>query len=352
MTMPVIACYNSPYLKTEFSDITVYTFPMKVKDVVYISYVAVRGVDNEEGAVQRVLNKRRIAEIKEFILSGNMFFNTFILNWTEQAYSPTFTDRNIAIPISYASAQMIDGQHRMAGLQAAMEAQPEVGNKEILVSLCINLTTNQAATIFLNINSKQVQVPKSLIYDLFGEVDDDSNHAINRANDIAHELNDVSTSPYYRVIKFPGNPRGVGIIDLSTVVSAFRPHLGVDGVFKRINLTSLDYQRQAILNYFIAIKSYYDHNELWQNRIKNPFFKSAGFNGAVDYLTSTLLMKCAEIKSFSIDTFKEFLHLDPDYLLTHDDIKSLDGKTARKKIADYLRSYLIDALPEQDEYEF
>jgi hypothetical protein len=139
---------------------------------------------------------------------------------------------------------------------------------------------------------------------------------------------------------------------LSTVVSAFKPHFEADGIFKRINLTSLDYQRQAILNYFIAIKTYYDSQELWQNKIKNPFFKSAGFNGAVDYLTSTLLMKCAEIGSFSVNTFKELLHLSSDSLLIHDDIKSLDGKTARKKIADYLRSYLIDALPEQEEYEF
>lgn len=344
--------YDSPCLKTEFSNIPVYTFPMKVKDVTFISYVAVRGVDMEEGAVQRILNKRRIIDIKDFILAGNMFFNTFILNWTEQSSLPVYANGNISVPISHASAQMIDGQHRLAGLQVAMDTEQNIGEKEILVSLCIGLTTNQAATIFLNINSKQVPVPKSLIYDLFGEVEDDADHAINRANDIAHELNENKNSPYYKVIKFPGNPRGVGIIDLSTVVSALKPHLGPDGVFRRVNLSSLDYQIQAILNYFIAIKSYYDNLELWNSKSKNPFFKSAGFNGAVDYLTSTLLMKCAESRSFSVNTFKELLHLDPDALLVHDDIKSLDGKTARKRIADYLRSYLISALPEQHEYEF
>jgi DGQHR domain-containing protein len=203
MTTQAVNHYDSPFLKTEFSNIPVYTFPMKVKDVAFISYVAVRGVDEEEGAVQRVLSKRRIAEIKDFILAGNMFFNTFILNWTEQTCVPEFRDGTIHIPISHASAQMIDGQHRVAGLQAAMETQSDIGDKEILVSLCIGLTTQQAANIFLNINSKQVQVPKSLIYDLFGEVEDDVNHAINRANDIAHELNDNPSSPYYKVIKFP-----------------------------------------------------------------------------------------------------------------------------------------------------
>ena len=161
--------YESPCLKTNFGSIPVYTFQMKVKDIVFISYVAIRGVDDEEGAVQRVLSKRRISEISNFILEGNMFFNTFILNWTEKELIPTYTNGSISVPISHASAQMIDGQHRLAGLQDAMDKDPNIGDREILVSLCINLTTSQAATIFLNINSKQVQVPRSLIYDLFGE---------------------------------------------------------------------------------------------------------------------------------------------------------------------------------------
>ena len=344
--------YDSPCLKTDFSGTPVYTLPMKVKDVVFISYVAVRGVDSEAGAVQRVLSVRRIGEIKDFVLSGNMFFNTFILNWTEQTVLPTYSGGNISIPISHAAAQMIDGQHRLAGLQSAMETEPGIGDKEILVSLCINLTTNQAATIFLNINSKQTPVPKSLIYDLFGEVESDADHAINRANDIAHELNDNPASPYYKAIKFPGNPRGVGIIDLSTVVSSLKPHLMPNGIFASIHITSLDYQRQAVLNYFTAIKSYYEVERLWFNKIKNPFFKSSGFNGAIDYLASTLIMKCAESRSFSIDTFKRLLQLDSGVLLVHDDIKNLDGKTARKRISEYLSLYLVSALPEQQDYEF
>ena len=352
MTPANIPHYESSCLRTVFSGTPVFTFPMKVKDLDSISYVAVRGVDQEEGAVQRVLSKRRISSIKEFILSGNIFFNTFILNWTEQSVEPTFRDGHITVPLTLSAAQMIDGQHRLAGFQAAMEVTPEIGEKDVLVSLCIGLSTKQAATIFLNINSEQKPAPKSLIYDLFGEVVDDIDHAINRANDIAQELNDNTDSPYYKAIKYPGMPRGVGIIDLSTVVSALRPHLEPEGVFKRIKLISLDRQRQAILNYFIAIKSFYEKDTLWYNKTKNPFFKGAGFNGAMDYLTSTLLLKCAEARSFSVEKFKELLHLDPSTLLLHEDIKHLDGKTARKKIAEYLNSHLLSSLPEQEEYEF
>jgi len=344
--------YKSSCLQTIFSTIPVYSFPMKVKDVSFISYVAVRGIDEEEGAVQRILSKRRIASIKDFILSGNMFFNTFILNWTEQEYTPTYSNGSITIPLSHAAAQMIDGQHRMKGLEAAMEVRSEVGDENILVSLCIGLSTKQASTIYLNINSEQKPAPKSLIYDLFGESVDDPNHVINRAGDIAQELNDNPESPYFKTIKYPGTPRNVGIIDLSIVVSALKRHLEADGAFAGVKLNSLDYQGQAVLNYFIAIKSYYERDKLWYNKTSNPFFRGAGFNGAIDYLTSTLLMKCAENHSFTVKMFKQLLHLDSDDLLVNEDIKQLDGKSARKKVADYLKSHLLGTLPEQDEYEF
>ena len=48
-------------LSTEFGEIPAYTFSMKVKDLIPMYYVAVRGKDKEEGAVQRVLNSRRIS---------------------------------------------------------------------------------------------------------------------------------------------------------------------------------------------------------------------------------------------------------------------------------------------------
>lgn len=339
-------------LTTKFSGLPVYTFPMNVKDLAYVSYVAVRGQDQEEGAVQRVLSRRRIGAIKDFVLRGNMFFNSFILNWTEDKFTPSIEGDHISIPISPSAAQMIDGQHRLAGLQAAMEQQSTIGDNTVLVSMCIGLTTSQAATIFLNINSEQRPVPKSLIYDLFGEVTDDADHAINRAKDIAEDLNENEDSPFYRAIKFPGAPRGVGILDLSAVVSGLKKHLEPDGAFAAVNLRSLNYQGQAVKNYFAAIRSFYEPHDVWSSRTKNPFFRSAGFNGAIDYLTSTLLMKCAEANSFSEATFRGLLRLDSGDLLLHEDIKSLDGKTARKRMAEYLKSHLTSELPDQEEYEF
>lgn len=67
--------YTTKYFKTKLGEVTAYTFEMKVKDIVAIHYIAVRGVDDEAGSVQRILNKRRIQSIKDYILDGNQFFH-------------------------------------------------------------------------------------------------------------------------------------------------------------------------------------------------------------------------------------------------------------------------------------
>ncbi|WP_088501663.1 DGQHR domain-containing protein [Burkholderia ubonensis] len=343
-----------PCIITKFQGINVATFAMKVKDAVFIHYVAARGVSDEEGAVQRLLVTRRVNSIRDFVKQGNGFFNTFILNWTDQEFKPSISrgTREIQIPLVARAAQVIDGQHRLAGLERAMTDDPAVGETEILVSLTLNLTTAEAAKIFLNINTEQKPVPKSLIYDLFGEVDADPNHLINRANDIASELADNTDSPYYSLIKFPGAVRGGGAIDLSTVVSSLKPHLSNGGAFSKYNLNSLQYQKTVLLNFFLSIKSFYDDQGLWENKAKNPFLRAAGFAGAVDFMTESLLGKCAEVKNFSVEKMCEFIRLDKSGLLLMEDVRQLDGKTARRTIKDHLEAYLRDQTPNQEEYEF
>jgi len=123
-------------------------------------------------------------------------------------------------------------------------------------------------------------------------------------------------------------------------------------VFVTVNLHSFKHQRDVINNFFGAIKDLYLHEKVWNSKTKNPFMKAAGFNGAVDYLAGTLMVKCAERRSFSVSTMKVVLGLSPDSLLTWDDMKGFDGKTARKKVKEYLESSLINSLPDQSEYEF
>ncbi len=344
--------YKAKYFKTSFGDIPAFTFSMKVKDILHIHYITVKGLDDEEGAVQRVLNKKRIENIKEYVLDGNIFFNSFIVNWTDTNHLPQLKDGYIEIPLINASAQVIDGQHRLAGLDEAIKEQEEIGENKLIVTLCKNITMPHAAKIFLSINTEQHPVPKSLIYDLFGEVADDESHAINRAADIARDLSDTPKSPLYKMIKFPGLPEGDGSIELSTFISSLKGHLGKYGVFYKVNLKSFKHQRDVIFNYFSAIKEFYSHEKIWNSKTKNPFLKAVGFNGGIDYLTGTLIVKCAEHKSFTVHTMKSIMGLERNELLIWGDMKGLDRNTARKKVKEYLEYNLLNSLPEQHEYEF
>jgi DGQHR domain-containing protein len=319
-----------------------------------INYVAARGKSTEQGAVQRILNKKRISQIKDFVLQGNSFVNTFILNWTDVDNLPKIKKESLNIPLQGRRAQVLDGQHRISGLQEAVNIQPEIGEKEVLISLCIGLNTQDAAKIFLNINSEQKPVPKSLIYDLFGEAVDDKEHAINRATDIIEFLNTNDDSPFYQFVKYPGSPRITGLIDLAVMVNAMKPHLDKEGVFTLLKLSEIEVQRKIILNFYTALKDVYNKsNKLWDKKTENPFIKGAGFNGAFEFLVESLVPRCQADRNFSYEHMRNLMKLDAESLMTSTDLKNLDGKTARKNVKAFLNEYFLKDVPTStDEYEF
>lgn len=342
------------YITTCFFEHEIYTFPMKVRDLLQIQYVAPRGVSTEQGAVQRILNKKRITQIKDFVLLGNTFVNTFILNWTDSENLPKIKKDTLNIPLQGRRAQILDGQHRIAGLQEAVNTKPEIGDTEVIVSLCIGLKTQDAAKIFLNINSEQKPVPKSLIYDLFGEAIEDKEHAINRVTDIINFLNTTEESPFFQLVKYPGSPRTSGLIDLAIMVNAMKSYFEKEGAFDRLKLSEIETQQKIILNFYSAIKETYNKtNKIWDKKIENPFIKAAGFSGAFDFLIDTLIPRCQADKSFSIEHMVSLMKLDSDELITVTDIKSIDGKTAKKKIKLFFNdNFLQDVPSSSEEYEF
>ena len=351
---------SEQYIEMAVGTVKIYTFPMYVKDLVKISYVAVRGRDEEEGAVQRVLNRKRISSIKQYILDGNMFVNTFVINWNDINYRPQFLNEKIEIPLVDSVAQLLDGQHRLEGLKEAIKLDQSIRDKQILVSMVIGLGTKEAAKIFININSEQKPVPKSLIFDLYGITDDDKNYAITRSDEygIATQANigagGVIDVGYEKNFEFNigSNDEGKGKIDLSTVVSTLKKYVDVDGKFVDNNIKDLNFQSQIIINYFSAIKYHWDEEELWGNSSQNVFLKAAGFIAALEFFFEYVFPKCVEKKSFKLDYLISLFDFSEVTLITNGEIKGSDGKTARKMIMDNLKEGLKTEAPEENEYEY
>lgn len=314
-----------------------------------ISYASVRGKDDEEGAVQRILNTRRISSIADFALSVGHFPNSIVLNWVNSDNTINIRGDNIEIPIVERSAQLIDGQHRVEGLRSAMAENISIEKLEIPVAIYQNLSTAECANIFLSINTEQKPVPRSLVYDLFGIADAELvDAAAVRARDIAIALNEEDDSPYMGTIKFPGSARSRGGIALSTVVSALKGLVESKGDFEQRNIHDFETQKKIIKNFFLALESAY--GDRWFEPA-NAFMYGAGFIGGIEFLKTKLLSYCQDRKSFTQQTMKRAFEISSSDLILQSEVRGKGGKDAALFIQERLTGLFSPAIAKGHEFE-
>ena len=315
-----------------------------------ISYASVRGRDSEEGAIQRYLNSARISAIKDFTINGGHYPNAVVLNWVNDGAPLVKNNGQLTVPDVTRAAQLIDGQHRVAGLLAAIEEQSAIGDLEIPVAIYEGLNTRDCANIFLAINTEQKPVPRSLVFDLYSIADDQIvDQAVVRAGDIVKAMNDDESSPYFELIKLPGSPRKKGGIAFSTAVSAIKPMVEEKGDFEQIGVTELERQKHTLLNYFGALKEKY--GDAWEAS-SNAFMYASGFVGGIDFFRKKLIPYCAVQRSFTKLTFIEALQLGAENLILQEEVKGIGGKDAPKTIFERLNGIFQPAISADQTMQF
>jgi len=315
---------------------------LAARDLVRISYASVRNRDAEEGAVQRLLNPRRIDSVKEFTVNGGDYPNCIILNWVDEKATLGVDKGRITIPIRDRVAQIIDGQHRVEGIRAALKAKPEIGKLEIPVAFYEHLTTQECADIFLSINTEQKPVQRSLVFDLYNVA---SAHVVDpaavRARDIASRLNEQEASPFKGLIRLPNTEvrapkaekkRSAGV-DLSTVVTSLKPLVEEKGIFEQVGITELEMETSALLNFFGVLREWYAG--LWSDK-DNVFLSAAGFSGAIDFFKNKLIPYCNSKGSFETSTITEAMDLDPQAVILRSHLKGLQGRHALREVSKML----------------
>lgn len=322
--------------------------------LVKITYVAVRRQDEEDGAVQRPLNDRRISGIRDFALNGGDFPACIILNWVNKENLAT-TSKELTITFAKKSAQIIDGQHRVAGLEQAILEKRSIGRMQIPVAIYQQLTTQQCADIFLSINTEQKPVAKSLAYDLFGIA---SEHVIDaaalRAADLADVLNKDQDSPYFELVKYLGDKRAghtkpsIGIA-LSTIVNALKPLVAEKGVFETSGVRDFEKQSKVVLNYFTVLQEWY--GEEWLDR-NNAFMHAAGFTGAIEFLKTKLIPYCNVRRSYSLETIRNAMKLNQNRRLRREDLAKMQGRASAHKVMERLLEQFDPELKQEKELEF
>lgn len=202
----------------------------------YAEYIGERLKEKRELAVskkyERLEKKERVEEIAEFLNKDKhaLFPNTIIVTCElintsldyesgreadvfkllgETATTLSFLEEPkelgeqmfLYVPYKKKSILIIDGQHRLRGLE---EAKPDVtDNYEILVSFIVGFSWSVVAKLFYTINYTQKAVNKSLLYHLTGEFSPKLDE-ITFMHETVRALNEVSQSPLFKRIKMLG----------------------------------------------------------------------------------------------------------------------------------------------------
>ncbi|WP_437823960.1 DGQHR domain-containing protein [Tenacibaculum mesophilum] len=199
--------FREPYEEYQTDDVN-------IKNEKYIDLIKRKGIElesNEEG-IQRRLQYERIKSIANFIESSesNFFPNNVLLsadishleNFEEDYLNYENSEIGVFEFPDNFKFSIIDGQHRLAGLTLADKALLE--DFEIPATILINVSKPTAAKLFADINGKQKSVNKSLIYDLYSEMDDEDYRDIKVFHTICENLYTNPESPLYKQIKMLG----------------------------------------------------------------------------------------------------------------------------------------------------
>ncbi|WP_016952787.1 DGQHR domain-containing protein [Anabaena sp. PCC 7108] len=325
---------NFPYLEVTQINRKLILTKLPAGILVNISYASVRGKDDEPGAVQRLLNPKRIESIKDFTLEGGDYPGAIILNWVSDKNPLQKQHQSIYFANVSRSAQIIDGQHRLAGIKSAINERENIAELEIPVAIYEHLTTKECADIFLAINTEQKTVPPSLVFDLYGIA---SESAIDpyalRARDIAIYLNETEDSPFYDQIKFPGAAKRKGGIALSTAITSIKPLVEEKGRFEQIGIFELETQKRIIMNFMKAIREKYA--KAW-DRKDNVFLYASGFAGAMEFLHLKMILYCNSKSSFKIETIQDALNFTSDNLILQSEVTGMGGTSAQKYVYEKL----------------
>lgn len=184
----------------------------------YIKKLNKKGINiNEaENEIQRRISLSRINEISEYIKgkSSNFLPNTVILS-VDISESDQFSDKYD----EYESQEIgmfefdntvrfmvIDGQHRLAGIFTTEESVIE--EIEIPAVILFNVSLSTAAKLFSDINGKVKPVNRSLVYDLYENIEETDYSQIKKLHLVCKNFYDNETSPLFRQIKMLGVGKG------------------------------------------------------------------------------------------------------------------------------------------------
>jgi len=233
-----------------------YCFVIQPEKLFQVAYVHHRRSTPQElqGSYQRMLNKVRLDKISDFITKGGDFANNIIINFTKTPTFEQFPQEQqegdvvfgvLRFPREYASAWVIDGQHRLY----AYADNPRRAKSTVPVLAFDGLPVKDQAQLFVDINKEQKAVPANLLWDLYPDIYYDSQeeeHQLLRSISLAvRKLNSDNDSPLRDHVRIPSvtpKSRSGANLTMATVCEALRETGLLDANAKEPQLYKDDYK--------------------------------------------------------------------------------------------------------------
>lgn len=339
------------------------------KDEFFLNQKKFSPIYNPE--IQRKTNNAKVEKIADFLIyDPTAMFPTNIVIAIPNQVIDSFTDNNGLIEITLNDIvekeiqkddgevylTIIDGQHRIRGIERAIErVEIEIKNAynvltksenkeiqkkleysrellnrllnfELLVTFFVDPTLEYQAMIFATINKTQTKVPENLVYSLFGLTKDDSPQKTSL--EVVLALNGIEKSPFFNRIKLVGGNYIKGeMVPLSqaTMVKSILKNISnnireaeTDRFKKRIemrnNPNNLPFRKyyssnndgmivRIIYSYFSAIRDTFldgNDNSLWQldqgGKINNVLQTNVGYQALLKLLVDLLKLIPEDLK--------------------------------------------------------
>lgn len=200
-----------------------YIARMKCIDLLDIARFDIRRIERDESSdidtyfgIQRKPSSNRLIEISEYVKFIDATFPNSIVVSIDSVDSQESDEpiKNIKVENGFLSirrnemiAQIIDGQHRLLGLQKAIDSNPLFSdnlkeNFELAVTIYVDMDIENQSMVFATINKAQTKVNKSLVYDLYDLSNTRSPYRT--SHNIVRVLNENKKSPLKDKIKMLG----------------------------------------------------------------------------------------------------------------------------------------------------
>ena len=308
-------------------------------------------VSGEDSGLQRRTDIKRIEEISSYtheatgivfptpiILSLNVF-NDGEESVSKQELEDKYFSENFGT-ISYDEFDsmeftVIDGQHRLAGLVAALNNY-EI-NIDMPVTLVLGASLSEATEIFIQINGNQRKVDRSMIYDLYTNINSKEHEEIKKYVQVTNLLNKRESSPFFNMVKRLGS--GTGTISqaflIDNIIYAFKEMKSID--------ISLQDTYSYLFLYFSLVRSFF--GEIWvaQGMNSSQIVKTNGV-GALFLIMIYLNKEYGPISEEDNQSkYKKFFHQRSKFDWDSDEWSGT-GKKVQKKISQKFIEFANDKL--------